>query len=122
VLDSGGHDSTSGLYLHLEQSAAAIPATPSLAEATLAMQSLLSVVRDFPFETSADKAAWLASLMTPAGRYAFEGNAPLFATTGNTPGCGKGILNGCRSAHVTQPSAHLAVPEGSSIGYVGEYC
>jgi hypothetical protein len=30
--------------------------------------------------------------------------------------------NGCRSAHVTQPSAHLAVPEGSSIGYVGEYC
>jgi CRISPR-associated protein Csb3 len=30
--------------------------------------------------------------------------------------------DGCRSAHVTQPSAHLAVPEGSSIGYVGEYC
>jgi hypothetical protein len=122
VLDSGGYDSTSGLYLHLEQSAAAIPATPSLAEATLAMQSLLSVVRDFPFETSADKAAWLASLMTPAARYAFEGNAPLFATTGNTPGCGKGILNEVTSIIVTGRPMAIMSPVGQRGSSAGSDC
>src|SRR5262249_33822090 len=47
---------------------------------------------DFPFKTDADKSAFLAALLTPLARRAFDGTVPLFLINGNVAGVGKGLL------------------------------
>lgn len=53
---------------------------------------LLEAVEDFPFGSNVHKAAWLAGTLTPLGRYAFHGPAPLFLYDANVRGCGKSLL------------------------------
>lgn len=57
-----------------------------------AIKALNDVVCDFPFSTDAHKAAWLASLLTPIARFAFDGPAPLFLIDANERGVGKTLL------------------------------
>ena len=47
------------------------------------------MVEDFPFASDVDRSAWLASLLTPLARHAFDGPAPLFAVSANIRGAGK---------------------------------
>ncbi len=63
-----------------------------LDDADAAMERLLEVVCDFPFETPEHRAAWLASLLTPLARFAFSGPSPLFLIDANVRGAGKGLL------------------------------
>lgn len=69
-----------------------VPAAPVPADARAAAATLLDVVHDFPFETPAHRAAWLAALLTPLAWFAFDGPAPLFLIDGNVRGVGKGLL------------------------------
>jgi hypothetical protein len=57
-----------------------------------ALAALLEVVEDFPFATVAHRSTWVASLLTPLARHAFEGPTPLFLYDSNVPGAGKGVL------------------------------
>jgi hypothetical protein len=54
--------------------------------------ALLDVVADFPFLDASHRAAWIASVLTPIARAAFNGSAPMFVFDAATPGTGKTLL------------------------------
>lgn len=89
VAEPGYHAGTGVRYesshpVHLD-----VPESPTLADAKCAAALLLHVVCNFPFETESDRAAWLASLLTPLVRYAHSGQTPMLLFDANTPGSGK---------------------------------
>jgi hypothetical protein len=93
ILASPGYHADSELLLCLPPGLTlSIPEAPTPRDVRWAKFQLLDVVRDFPFKTEAHRSAWLAALLTPLARYAFEGPAPLFFADGNVAGCGKGLL------------------------------
>lgn len=93
IMATPGYDAGSGLLLWLPQGLdISIPDTPALNDALAAKEELLDVVSDFPFKADADKSAWLAALLTPLCRRAFNGTVPLFLFNGNVAGVGKGLL------------------------------
>lgn len=65
---------------------------PSKDEIDVALESLLEIVCDFPFESDEHKAAWLAALFTPLARFAFIGPSPLFLIDANVRAAGKSLL------------------------------
>ncbi len=69
-----------------------VPDAPTPADVAAAVDVLLDAVCDFPFQTPAHRAAWVAGLLTPLARFAFAGPAPLFLIDGNVRGVGKGLL------------------------------
>jgi hypothetical protein len=69
-----------------------VPAAPTQPQAAAAAAELLDVVCDFPFKSDAHRAAWLAGVLTPLARFAFEGPAPLFLMDANVRGVGKTLL------------------------------
>jgi hypothetical protein len=77
-----------------EPAAAFPPVDPGVAidDADAAVQEMREVVCDFRFETPDHEAAWLAGLLTPLARFAFDGPAPLFLIDANVRGAGKGLL------------------------------
>ena len=95
VLSAPGYDLDTGLLLEVGGGLPDVPESPTHAEAVAACDELLGVVSDFPFDTPAHKAAWLAALLTPLARFAFAGPAPLFLVDANTRGAGKGLLLDC---------------------------
>ncbi len=62
-------------------------------DALEAVEELLDVIGDFQFEGDDHRSAWLAGLLTPLARFAFEGPAPLFLIDANVRGAGKGLLS-----------------------------
>jgi hypothetical protein len=61
-------------------------------DADAAMNELMEVVCDFRFESDDHRSAWLAGLLTPLARFAFDGPTPLFLIDANVRGAGKGLL------------------------------
>lgn len=92
ICEAAGYDSATGvLYLPTAE----FPAIPRNLEhecAWRAAEALAEVVCDFVFESPEHRSAWLAALLTPLGRHAFEGPAPLFLIDANVRGAGKGLL------------------------------
>lgn len=77
-----------------------VPASPDLEDARMAVDELMHAVADFPFAESYHRAAWLAAVLTPFARHAFDGPTPLFLIDANTRGSGKTLL--ARTAgHIT---------------------
>ena len=68
-----------------------LPEQPGRDAATAAAALLLDLVSDFPFETLADQAGYLALLLTLVARPAL-GLSPLALITAPAPGSGKGLL------------------------------
>lgn len=92
LLQEPGYDSeTCVLY-------APTVAFPSIApevdidDATAALDRLMEVVQDFRFAGAEHRSAFLAGLLTPLARHAFEGPSPLFLFDANVRGAGKGLL------------------------------
>lgn len=92
LLSLPGYDARTGLFLEPTGPLPMTPDTPSRAHAMTARDTLLDVVRDFPFADPIHRAAWLAGLLTPLARFAFTGPAPLFLCDSNIRGAGKGLL------------------------------
>jgi hypothetical protein len=70
----------------------AVPEHPTQADAAKALETLYDVVGDFPFADDTHRAAWLAALLTPICRPAFDGLSPGFLIEANARGTGKGML------------------------------
>lgn len=70
----------------------AVPETLTQDHAVDAVATLLETVCDFPFESDAHRSAWLAAVLTPLARSAFDGPAPLFLVDANVRGAGKTLL------------------------------
>ena len=69
-----------------------LPEHPTQADAKAAADRILTYVKEFPFASDADKAVWLAGVLTAVARPAIAGAAPGFALIGNRAGVGKGML------------------------------
>lgn len=89
----------------------AVPEHPSESDALAAWGRLQALVADFPFAINpspeAHRAAWLASLLTVAGRYAFDGPAPFVLIEANSQASGKGLLS--------QATAIIATGSGAPV-------
>ena len=93
ICGTAGYDVATGLLYVPNGQPPTIKANPSHDDALRARDLLLDLVCDFPFgNDERTRATWLAALLTPVGRPAFEGPVPLFLFGGNVAGCGKTLL------------------------------
>jgi hypothetical protein len=94
VLQRPGYYAESGLLFVAEPDAGfpELPEQMTQALAERARDALLEVVCDFPFASDAHRASWMAGLLTPLARTAFDGPSPFFLIDGNIRGAGKGLL------------------------------
>jgi hypothetical protein len=92
VLQEPGYDATTGVLYTPGGAFPQVPGHPTKADAEHARDELLDVVSDFPFKADVHRAAWVASVLTPLARFAFDGPAPGFLFDANTRGTGKGLL------------------------------
>lgn len=102
ILTSNGYDANSGLLVRIPPGLnIEVPVSPSAADVADAAAVLCDVIADFPFETPAHQASWIASLLTPLAWFAFGGPAPMFLIDANTRGAGKGLLADAASLILT---------------------
>jgi len=69
-----------------------LPERPTRGDAASAVATLLDLVAEFDWAADADRAAWLAFVLTLCCRAAVDGCAPAFAFSAPTPGSGKSLL------------------------------
>ena len=91
ILQSPGYDPATGLFYRPEIDFEPVPERPSKADVQRARDELLEVVEDFPFGNEYHRSAWLSGVLTPLGRFAFYGPAPLHLVDANVRGCGKSL-------------------------------
>src|SRR5262249_30641587 len=101
ILSLPGYDPATGLLLESTSNFPELLEHPTREDAVSARDELMEVVADFPFEQETHRAAWLAGLLSPIARFAFEGPAPLFLVDSNIRGAGKGLLLDCISRITT---------------------
>jgi putative DNA primase/helicase len=87
-----GYDVATGTLYRPTVTLKPIPDRPTQSDAREAAARLYDLVADFPFERSADRAVWLAGLLTAIQRPVIAGPVPGFAINGNKAGTGKGLL------------------------------
>jgi len=92
LLSEPGYDVATGLVLRTGSVCAPIPDAPTIEDATTARDRIIAIVGDVPFKAPEHRAAWVAALLTPFARYAFDAPAPLNLVTANARGTGKGLL------------------------------
>ncbi|QDV73069.1 hypothetical protein [Botrimarina mediterranea] len=85
ILDQKGFDASSGLFLTRQY---------DLEPMTLegAKEAIDYLIADFPFASENDKAGYVAALLTPFARHAFQGPTPIFLIQANMAGSGKTLL------------------------------
>ncbi len=91
VLCTPGYDPATRLFYAPNGPMPQVPQTPTLADARRAVSRLREVVADFPYDKPAHCSAWLAALLTPFARFAFDGFVPLFTFDSNLRGAGKSL-------------------------------
>jgi hypothetical protein len=93
LLTAPGYHANARLYLDLHRlESVVVPEVVAFGQAKAAVTTLFEVLSDFPFESPAHKAAWLAGLLTPLAWFLFDGPAPLFLIDANVRAAGKGLL------------------------------
>jgi hypothetical protein len=92
VLDRAGYDAATELIYEPNADFPAVPEHPTIDAAKAAVEELLEVVCDFPFEKPEHRSAWLAVMLTPFARHAFAGPAVLTLIDANSRGAGKSLL------------------------------
>jgi hypothetical protein len=95
IWQTPGYDSATGVLFETNQTFPPVPEHPTIDHARRAVDELMEVVCDFPFEAPEHRAVWLAGLLTPPARFAFAGPAPLVLADANIAGAGKGLLIHC---------------------------
>jgi hypothetical protein len=91
VLETPGYDPQTGLFLDPVTNFTRVPETPDRTCIDVALNSLGSVVADFPFEDGSARSGWHAFVLTLAAQYAYDGPTPIFTFDSNTPATGKGL-------------------------------
>lgn len=92
ILQDFGYDQSTGIVFWRQGKFPQVPDRLTIGDARAAVAKLLAVVQDFPFASPAHRSAWLASVLTPFGRYAYHGASPLNLTDANCRGTGKTLL------------------------------
>lgn len=92
IVTTPGYDPATGTVFRPSMRFEPIPERPTKAHAQTAAKRLLAVVDQFPFVSDADRAVWLAALLTAIARPAIDGPVPGTAVNGNVAGVGKGLM------------------------------
>ncbi len=92
IWQTPSYDPITGVLYEPATTSPTIPDGINIDDAGAAVTELLDLVCDFRFESDDHKAAWVAGLLTPLARFAFEGPTPLFLIDANIRGAGKGLL------------------------------
>lgn len=92
VLDRPGYDYSTGYLYEPAQIFERVPEAPTLDDARAALQELLDVFVDFPFEVAAGASVAVAALLSLLARPAIRGMVPAFLFDAASPGTGKGLL------------------------------
>lgn len=92
ILSTPGYDAATGVLYEPRQSFPEVPAAPTWEQVQAARDQLLDIAIDFPFAQECHRAAWLAGLLTPFARFAYDGYTPFFLVDATTAGSGKGTL------------------------------
>jgi hypothetical protein len=92
VLQTSGYDPESGLFFEASEDFLPVPEHPTREDALKALEELLEVVVDFPIAKDMHRAAWVAAMLTPSARHAFNGPVPCTFVGGNIRGSGKTLL------------------------------
>ena len=87
-----GYDPRTGVLFETNVRFPTVHPEAGIDDAVAAVDELMEVVCDFRFESPEHRSAWLAGLLTPLARFAFDGPAPLFLIDANIRGAGKGLL------------------------------
>lgn len=91
--DEPGYDPVNRTFQHpTRELLQDVPRKPSRAQVKYAVDALLDILREFPFEDAASRIHALALMLTPYLRGVFDGPVPLFVVTGTSPGEGKSLL------------------------------
>jgi hypothetical protein len=90
VVAAPGHDPVSG-YLFVSDGTEWLPtpARPTPGQVQAAVDVLVDIVSDFPFETEEHRSAWLAGLFAAIARPAIHGPVPMLWIDGSRAGTGK---------------------------------
>lgn len=86
-----GYDDRTGFYISSVPDLD-VPDQPDVLAAREAAERLLDLVCDFPLIGDADRAAWLAYLLTPLARSLISGPTPLFVADATVRATGKTLL------------------------------
>ncbi|WP_020673844.1 hypothetical protein [Amycolatopsis nigrescens] len=96
LLQTPGYDPATGFYLTANTHLEPIPDRPGAEEVAAAREFLLErFLADFPWRTRADRANYLALLVTPLIRPFTRALSPFGMIDASMPGSGKTILAGC---------------------------
>jgi hypothetical protein len=96
LLQTPGYDPATGFYLAANGHLDPIPDRPTPQQVDDAREFLLErFLRDFPWRSPADRANYLALLVTPLVRPFIRALAPFGMIEASMPGSGKTILAGC---------------------------
>lgn len=106
VVEEAGYDVATRTILVPNGKFQPVPKSPTPDEARNALEKLLELVHDFPFEgallgpgpwmaQTPHRSGWLAALLTPFARHAFRGPTPLFLVDANVRAAGKSKLTDC---------------------------
>jgi hypothetical protein len=96
LLQSPGYDPATGFYLTTNTHLPPVPERPSGEQVVAAREFLFErFLRDFPWRTPADRANYLALLVTPIIRPFTRSLSPFGVIDASMPGSGKTILAGC---------------------------
>lgn len=116
---STGYDRSSATLANIDGSLAGlrdtVPLSPSPTELQAALDDLLALLEDFPFESPADLASILGMILTPFVTAGWSCKAPLFILTAPQAGTGKSLLANIatliysgRPANVIQEPARIS--------------
>lgn len=86
-----GFDRESGLHLTFDASRFSMPEKPTPEEGIAALETLLKLLKDFPFETGADRSVALSAILTSLIRPSLPA-APAHAFSAPVMGTGKSLL------------------------------
>lgn len=92
LVEKPGYDQEAGLYLKPIADVAPIPRNPTHLEIYQALKTIYKIVRDFPFETKADRANLLALMLLLPAREMIDGPTPIHLIEAATPGTGKSLV------------------------------
>lgn len=95
VLSAPGYDARSGLLMVASSGGPPVPDRPTREDVDAALALLEDVVCDVCWARPAHLSTWLAAVLTPLARAAFDGPAPLFLFEATVPGSGKGLALDC---------------------------
>lgn len=108
-----GYDGQTGVLVLPSSVIEPLPERVTRDDAWAAVEELLEVVAQFPFEHDIHRAAFLAALLSPLARSCYSGPTPLFLIDANSPSSGKGLL--------VRIIAHIVLGRELAVaGYVDE--